>query len=80
VDVPARVEQLGFESRYSGLSREENPYLEVSPLSRVKLNELRIARELADAWWRGWDRANQATRRYAKPDGMAMETGTRRRR
>jgi hypothetical protein len=56
VNVVDRVEQLGSHAHERGIRRVENPYLRFtcapSPTAESALT-------LADAWWRGWDRAEQ---------------------
>jgi hypothetical protein len=58
-----RVQRLGFASRQGGVPREENPYHEL--VEALSTDE---ARELAAAWWRGWDRATpkEATLSHAR--------------
>ena len=54
-----RAESMGSMCREVGDPRDRNPYLEHLDVSPA------IARELAEAWWRGWDRADAAL----KPKG-----------
>lgn len=50
--LAARAEEMGSISREMGDPRESNPYLQHVYVSPV------LAREFAEAWWRGWDRAD----------------------
>jgi len=56
VDVPQRVGQMGFEARTNGVPRHHNPYVTTTDLAAKPRSE--VEHELADAWWRGWDRAD----------------------
>jgi hypothetical protein len=54
-EIVKRVEQLGFASQRGEVKRDENPY---SELAETVASGDCLAQSLAEAWWRGWDRAS----------------------
>jgi hypothetical protein len=56
ISVPERVEQMGFDAHQAGVPRIENPYIDPDPPIAGPA-DVQAATVLADAWFRGWDRA-----------------------
>ena len=56
--IQKRAEDGGLAAWTSGLARDENPYASPAAKPFVDPHNAEIARLLAEAWWRGWDRAS----------------------
>ena len=56
--VEKRAERIGFLARSSGTPREQNPHVHPTSMPYLDLRSNEAQRSLADAWGRGWDRAN----------------------
>ena len=56
--VEKRAERAGFLARSSDAHRDQNPYVRSASTPYLDLRTDKIQRELAEAWWRGWDKAN----------------------
>ena len=50
-----RSESMGYMGREVGDPRDSNPYAKLFPHTAL---ESKVLRDLAAAWWRGWDRAD----------------------
>jgi len=53
-----RADEAGFAARSAGLPRDMNPHVGAVVLPYVNLPDASQRPELAQAWWRGWDRAD----------------------
>lgn len=53
-----RAEDAGFAARSSGVPREANPHERSVTLPYLNVRDAEHRLELAEAWRRGWDRAN----------------------
>ena len=53
------TELCGFAARSSGIRRDENPHLGAVSLPLTSVTEHERRSVLAQAWWRGWDRADR---------------------
>ena len=59
-----RAEEAGFVACAGGRPRDRNPYFNAAP---VDAQSAGLQRLLADAWWRGWDRAHRDGQRKTDP-------------
>lgn len=60
--VLKRADEAGFAARSAGMPRDMNPHVGAVVLPYVNLQDAAQRPELAQAWWRGWDRADSDLR------------------
>jgi hypothetical protein len=70
-------EKAGADARLHGFARADNPYARSAARS-VSLLVAADRLRLAEAWWRGWDRANAETPHAPPPRPPAVQKPARR--
>ena len=65
------AEQWGFMSRQADDGRETNPY---ASLDLKVPSNIEKVKPLAEAWWRGWDRADAMLRNRAELNDSTRRT------
>ena len=71
-------EKAGADARLHGFARADNPYAQ-SVARSVSLRAAADRLRLAEAWWRGWDRADAAAPQAPAPRARARKPAVRRR-
>jgi len=70
---PWQCEREGFAARSSGAEREANPY-NIAPRPDARAWLKKVQRDMAAAWWRGWDKAD---RQLVLPTGVGLVPSSR---
>jgi len=70
---PWQCEREGFAARSSGAEREANPY-NIAPRLDARAWLKKVQRDMAAAWWRGWDKAD---RQLVLPTGVGLVPSSR---